>query len=115
MSLETDVDEKVSWWVLPLEREYEDPFEEPEARTGAGEGDTLSHGDAAERGVLPPSQGDTKRASGDAAASIGDCIGCLWEPGRSSRYSRRGVSSHSHRPLSQSDLAGVLELLKLCS
>lgn len=44
--METDVDEKVSWWVLPLEREYEDPFEEPEARTGAGEGDTLSHGDA---------------------------------------------------------------------
>ena len=29
----------------------------------------------AERGVFPPSQGDTKRASGDAAASIGDRVG----------------------------------------
>jgi hypothetical protein len=39
-----------------------------------------------ERGVFPPNQGDTKRASGDAAASIGDRVGCcLREPGRSSR------------------------------
>lgn len=44
------------------------------------------HALPAERGVFPPNQGDTKRASGDAAASIGDRVECcLREPGQLSR------------------------------
>lgn len=56
-----------------------------------------------EWGVWPPNQGDTRRASGDAPTSIGDGEGRWCLPFEGS-LSRRGVSSHSHLPLSQSDL-----------
>lgn len=46
-TLEPVADEKLRWWDLPLGRKLEEPFEAPEARIGAGEGVTLSHGDAA--------------------------------------------------------------------
>ena len=39
--------EKVSWWDLPRYRELEDLAEDPEARIGTGDGDTVSQGDAA--------------------------------------------------------------------
>lgn len=58
----------------------------------------------AERGVRPPNHGETSRASGEAPTSIGDGGRRCLPP--TDWLSRRGVSSHSHLPSSQSDLAG---------
>jgi hypothetical protein len=58
---------------LPPYLELEDLIDDPEARIGIGEGAPISHGEAediVERGVS--SHGEAKRASGEAAANMGD-------------------------------------------